>query len=114
MTAPGMEFGFSAVTLPDMKPYLESIGHRMRQKGLKVMTVTRMGTPAHEIVSLASEIGAGLITLATHGRTGVRRALMGSVAEQVFRTSPCPILVQPAARLSGVLRRMGSEFPARS
>ena len=49
--------------------------------------------PAIEIVEYAKEIRAGLIVLGTHGRTGVTRFLMGSVAEHVVRTAGCPVLV---------------------
>jgi universal stress protein A len=50
------------------------------------------GDPAKKILEVAQEIGANLIVMGTHGRTGVRRLLMGSVAEQVVRKAPCPVL----------------------
>ncbi|REK09868.1 MAG: universal stress protein [Planctomycetota bacterium] len=50
------------------------------------------GDPAAEIVRVAKQEGADLIVMATHGRTGLRRALMGSVAEIVVRDAPCPVL----------------------
>jgi nucleotide-binding universal stress UspA family protein len=50
------------------------------------------GDPGKEIVRVAEELGCDLIVLSTHGRTGLRRLLMGSVAEQVLRTAPCPVL----------------------
>lgn len=49
--------------------------------------------PAAEIVDYAKEIRADLIVLGTHGRTGVTRLLMGSVAEHVVRSAGCPVLV---------------------
>lgn len=52
-----------------------------------------MGDPAGEIVRIATDEGAELIVLGTHGRTGVTRLLMGSVAEVVVRRAPCPVLV---------------------
>jgi nucleotide-binding universal stress UspA family protein len=52
-----------------------------------------MGDPAGEIVRIAAEEGAEMIVLGTHGRTGVTRLLMGSVAEAVVRRAPCPVLV---------------------
>ncbi|MEZ4297327.1 MAG: universal stress protein [Polyangiaceae bacterium] len=54
------------------------------------------GAPAREIVWLAAHVEADLIVLGTHGRTGVRRALLGSVAERVVRTAGCPVLVERA------------------
>jgi nucleotide-binding universal stress UspA family protein len=50
------------------------------------------GDPATEIVRLAREAGCNLIVLGTHGRTGLSRVLMGSVAEQVVRKAPCPVI----------------------
>src|SRR3954454_16893841 len=51
------------------------------------------GDPAASIVKVAEETACDLIVLGTHGRTGLRRVLMGSVAEHVMRTAPCPVLV---------------------
>lgn len=50
------------------------------------------GLPAREIVELAKEEGVDLIVMGTHGRTGLGRLLMGSVAEAVVRRAPCPVL----------------------
>ena len=50
------------------------------------------GSPAERIVRYARAHGIGLIVLSTHGRTGFTRALLGSVAERVVRTAPCPVL----------------------
>jgi nucleotide-binding universal stress UspA family protein len=44
------------------------------------------------IVDVARELGADLIVMGTHGRRGVRRALIGSIAESVVRTASCPVL----------------------
>ena len=56
-----------------------------------------MGDPAGEIVRIATEEGAEMIVLGTHGRSGMTRMLMGSVAEAVVRRAPCPVLVYKAA-----------------
>jgi nucleotide-binding universal stress UspA family protein len=50
------------------------------------------GDPATEILHAAREFKSDLIVLGTHGRTGLGRLLMGSVAEQVVRKAPCPVL----------------------
>lgn len=50
------------------------------------------GDPASEIVRLADEAKADLIVMGTHGRRGITRFLMGSVAEGVMRHAPCPVL----------------------
>jgi nucleotide-binding universal stress UspA family protein len=51
------------------------------------------GDPAATIVKVAEETACDLIVLGTHGRTGLKRVLMGSVAEHVMRSAPCPVLV---------------------
>jgi universal stress protein A len=50
------------------------------------------GAPARAIVEYAADEGIDLIVMGTHGRSGVSRVLMGSVAERVVRTAPCPVL----------------------
>ena len=53
----------------------------------------RPGTPADEIVRYADAREVDMIIMGTHGRSGVAHLLMGSVAEQVVRTAPCPVLL---------------------
>jgi nucleotide-binding universal stress UspA family protein len=50
------------------------------------------GDPATEILRLAEERKVDVIVMGTHGRTGLGRLLMGSVAEQIVRKAPCPVL----------------------
>jgi len=65
----------------------------------RVVTVKAIGEPATEIVELAHEGSYDLVVLGTHGRTGLRHALLGSVAERVVRRSGCPVLtVHPEGR----------------
>ena len=64
-----------------------------------------MGDPAGEIVRIAGEEGAEMIVLCTHGRSGMSRMLMGSVAETVVRRAPCPVLVYRAAPETLVRRK---------
>jgi len=54
------------------------------------------GDPAAEIVQMARDSQCDLIVMGTHGRTGLGRLLMGSVAEQVMRKAPCPVLTVKA------------------
>lgn len=58
-----------------------------------VTTVIRMGNPGIEITEYAEEVGADLIVIPSHGYHGVRRFLLGSVAERVLRHAHCPVLV---------------------
>lgn len=69
-------------------------------EGLKVTRGVAEGEPAAAIIRLAMELKADLIVLGTHGRTGLKRLLLGSVAEHVLRHAPCPVLAwrQPATK----------------
>jgi nucleotide-binding universal stress UspA family protein len=58
-----------------------------------IRTKLLAGAAAQEILSFARQGGFDLLVMGTHGRSGVRRVLLGSVAERVLRQSPCPVLV---------------------
>jgi nucleotide-binding universal stress UspA family protein len=53
----------------------------------------RAGSPTSEILEAAESIPADMIVMSTHGRTGLKHALLGSVTEQVVRRAPCPVLI---------------------
>jgi nucleotide-binding universal stress UspA family protein len=55
----------------------------------------RLGKPAEEIAEAAREVGADIIVIATRGHTGLKHAMIGSTAEEVVRTAPCPVWVVP-------------------
>jgi nucleotide-binding universal stress UspA family protein len=75
---------------------LESVAMELRHHGLSVDTAVRRGTPAAEIVAAVIEAGADLVVMATHGRSGLARAFLGSVTQHVLATSPVPVmLLQP-------------------
>lgn len=59
--------------------------------------IVRRGKPGGEVLKVAEERGVDLIVVGTQGRTGVRRVLMGSTAEDIVRHAPCPVLVIRAA-----------------
>jgi nucleotide-binding universal stress UspA family protein len=54
---------------------------------------TIFGDPGNQIAKIAKEIGAGLVVISSHGRTGLSHFFLGSVAERVTRMAPCPVLV---------------------
>ena len=58
-----------------------------------VETAVRRGIAFFEIIEAAKSLGADLLVVGTHGRTGLKRALLGSTAERVTRHAPCPVLV---------------------
>ena len=59
-----------------------------------------LGSPASAIVHLAEKEGVDMIVMPTHGRTGLSRLLMGSVAEEVVRKAKCPVLTVKAAAVA--------------
>ncbi len=67
-------------------------GLNLPEPGVEVEYHVAEGEPATEIIRLARLAGANLIVMGTHGRTGLRRLLIGSVAEAVLRRAPCPVL----------------------
>lgn len=60
--------------------------------GVSLRTLVKQGESWRTIVDTAPEVGAGLIVMGTHGRSGLPRALLGSVAEKVVRMATCPVL----------------------
>ena len=73
--------------------------------------VVRVGTPAAEIVRYAGICDVDLIIMGTHGRTGIAHALMGSVAEQVVRVAPCPVLLVRAPKRASVSQGVAVTVP---
>jgi nucleotide-binding universal stress UspA family protein len=61
--------------------------------GTSVLQFIRQGKPGQEIVRAAKDWPADLIVIGSHGRRGLSRAVLGSVAEEVMRHAPCPVLV---------------------
>lgn len=85
------------VVPPEPEEYLQAMGEKLRQlkpRDPKLPLEHRLlqGDPAAEILRVAEETGCDVIVLGTHGRTGLARLLMGSVAEQVVRRAPCPVV----------------------
>jgi universal stress protein A len=70
---------------------------RPRDPAVAVSHLLEEGRPAIVILDAAQAYGCDLIVLGTHGRTGICRAVMGSVAEQVSRRATCPVLTVKAA-----------------
>jgi len=61
-------------------------------QGIKASRRATVGVPFDEIVNVAGEEHAEMIVIGTHGRSGLSRVLLGSVAERVVRLAPCPVL----------------------
>jgi nucleotide-binding universal stress UspA family protein len=77
----------------DAVSYLASLEERLAERGLVVDCATPSGPASEVIVEQARERGADLIAMTTHGRGGLTRWVFGSVAEDVLRHAPCPVLL---------------------
>lgn len=72
----------------------EFLQEKLGEMGYKEVGIEiKIGDPSTEIIDFAKDISADLIVLPSHGRKGVSRFLLGSVAERVVRLSSCPVLV---------------------
>jgi len=76
---------------------LDAWMNQAQAKGLKARVALRTGVPYREIVDLVTDERADLVVIGTHGRGGIDRALLGSVADRVVRLAPCPVLTVRAA-----------------
>ncbi len=79
----------------EAKEYLESVATRQREQGGDVETRVGPGVAYNEIQSTAAEQPGSLIVLATRGRSGLTRWVMGSVTDRIIRSSDGPVLVIP-------------------
>ena len=82
----------------DEREYLEKADQALRnwladEKYHGVNLAIKMGNAGDEIIGLAQDVRAELIIIPSHGRTGLKRLLLGSVAERVVRLAECPVLV---------------------
>jgi nucleotide-binding universal stress UspA family protein len=78
--------------LAENQKALDALAARHRDRVRLGQTLMKTGDARDMIDQAAAEVGADLIVMGTHGRRGVSRALLGSVAETVVRTAPCPVL----------------------
>ncbi|RNA65056.1 universal stress protein [Prosthecochloris sp. ZM_2] len=72
---------------------LDAIVKEEAAHGLEVTSDVEIGTPSEIILDKAEELDVNLIILGSHGKTGLSRLLMGSVAESVVRRAMCPVLI---------------------
>jgi nucleotide-binding universal stress UspA family protein len=96
--APPMVVVFGEGVLPaEPTPHPEALKERLQQvytaePPVRIEHRLTEGEAAPEILRMADEVGCDLIVMGTHGRTGLQRMVMGSVAEQVVRKAKCPVL----------------------
>jgi nucleotide-binding universal stress UspA family protein len=74
--------------------YLANLAEEMKERGYKVSAMVKIGQQvAVEIIDFAKEIGVDLIVMCTHGRSGITRWVLGSVAHKVLTRAETPILL---------------------
>ena len=98
----GMDYSAVGLAKKDERELNDLI--RRSSDGCELSVAIVSGHPATRIVEQAQRLGADLIALGTHGRTGLKHLLLGSVAERVLRLSPVPVLTlrKPVAKQNGV------------
>ncbi len=95
---PGVELTEAQVhVVEEAERYLADVEHRLADRGIRVSNVVRYGRAAEEILDHARASGIDLIAMSTHGRSGIERVLLGSVAERVLREAPVPVFLHRAA-----------------
>jgi nucleotide-binding universal stress UspA family protein len=93
---PGTIEDFDAILAAEKsetETYLNATAERLKGHGFDVKAEHVEGSPADVIIKRAASLHAGLVTMTTHGRSGLARALVGSVADEVVRKSACPVLL---------------------
>jgi nucleotide-binding universal stress UspA family protein len=96
------EYGFYSAELlehleAESRAYVSEKLSGLKNKGLNVSSIVKIGYGAEEIITLARETPDNFIAMCTHGRSGVQRTVLGSVTERVVRHSGDPVLVIRAA-----------------
>jgi nucleotide-binding universal stress UspA family protein len=94
------EFGYVPAPSPEEElKQLEAIKARLHRIAEKLDSAksadveVRVGRPWQEITAAVPDLGVDLLVITTHGRTGIKHVLMGSVAEKIVRHAACPVLV---------------------
>ncbi len=94
----GVPTDFEAAAEEEASEYLAEVAQRLAARGLKVNRYVLRGAPAQAILDQAQQLSESIVALTTHGRSGLRRWVLGSVAEALVRASGDPVLVVPPPR----------------
>jgi nucleotide-binding universal stress UspA family protein len=76
----------------DARKRLDDLLDSADRQRLRARPIVKVGDPLRQVVEYARDESVDLIVLGTHGRSGVAHLFLGSVAERVVRTAPCPVL----------------------
>jgi nucleotide-binding universal stress UspA family protein len=83
----------------DCRAYLEAVAAPLREQGRDVDTLVAFGNPAEQILALAA--AADLVVMGSHGHGGAKRFVLGSVADEVARHAPVPVMIVRGGSRSG-------------
>lgn len=76
---------------------LDTLKNELLREGLKVESSVEIGNPSDVILEKAAELDVNLVIMGSHGKKGLSRLIMGSVAETVVRKADCPVLIVKSA-----------------
>jgi nucleotide-binding universal stress UspA family protein len=91
-TETGAPIGIKEYALQSAEAHLQEIADRLAKDGITASGAVAIGAPVDEINRAVDHHHADLVVMGTHGRTGIRHLMAGSVAERVVRSSKVPVL----------------------
>ena len=90
--ATGAPINLKDYAVASSEAHLTDIAARLAKDSVTATSFIRVGSPVDEITKFIDEHKIDLVIMGTHGRTGLKHLLVGSVAERVVRTSPVPVM----------------------
>ena len=96
----GFDEELTAAARDDAQDYLDGVAERLREEGVRATAVAALGgNPAETVLDASNAATVRMVALATHGRGGVKRLVLGSVADKLIRGAERPVLVvRPAGK----------------
>lgn len=77
----------------DGKKILERVTLKGKDQGVNIQQVLIVGNPTHDMAKIVEKTGADMVVIGTHGKSGLQKLLMGSVAENTIKTVKIPVLL---------------------
>jgi len=114
---PAEPSGFASVSLAEARAQVDRYVDQRRQAfhgsldNVRTRGHLRLEAPAQELAQIAADLEADVVVVGTHGRRGIARMLLGSVAEAVVRLAPCPVFVVRPKALPEELPRIEPPCP---
>jgi universal stress protein A len=90
--ASGAQLSAKQYAVTGAETHLADLAARLAKDGMSATTKVVIGNPVDEITRAIADLGIDLVVMGTHGRTGLKHMLAGSVAERIVRASPVPVL----------------------